>query len=421
MCYERFELANGLRVVAAPMSTTRSVTIAIFLGVGSRFERDEEAGIAHFIEHMLFKGTERRPTPRMIAETIESVGGVLNASTDKEVTVYWAKTATEHFELGLDLLTDMLLHSRLLPREIAKEKAVIVEELSMTHDDPQEWVHTLIDEVLWPQHPLGRDVAGTQQSVMALQRSHLRRFMANYYGANNAVLAVAGGVEPNHVLQAAHKYLSAWQATPLNPTLQTAVFAHDQPHARFEVKPTEQVNLCLAYPALARDDPDRYALDILATLLGGSMSSRLFLEVRERLALVYDIHTYTNKLADTGSLVVYAGVDPKRANTALKAILQEIERLRQRLVPEEELNKTKRYMKGRLYLSFEDTQTVASWLGLQELLLGRIDLPETVVAAIERVSPQDIRRLAHDLLDRNRVRLAAVGPDGLDMLTALAA
>jgi predicted Zn-dependent peptidase len=419
MNYERFELSNGLRVIAAPMPAMRSATAAVFVGSGSRAESDKEAGVAHLIEHMLFKGTIRRPNSQAISETLERVGGMINASTDKEATVYWTKVASEHLELAIDLLSDMLQHSRLARKEIEKERTVIVEELGMSMDDPQDWVHGLIDELMWPGHPLGRDVGGTKESVRGLTRKQVRQFLTSHYGSTNALLVVAGGLKVDEVRVLAESYFGGW--TPVEPDpLQPAPDFGPQ-RTRIEIRGTEQVHMCVGFPGVSRYDPDRYSLDLLTTILGGSTTSRLFLEVRERLALAYDIHVYSNKLADTGSVVIYAGVEPARAGEATEAILHEIDRLRRRIVPSHELEKTLSYVKGRLYLGLEDTHAVASWLGSQELMMDCIESPEEVIAAIEAVSPRAIRDVANRLFDRSQARVACIGPDAPGITAALAA
>lgn len=419
MNYERFELPNGLRVLAAPMPSMRSATCAVFVGVGSRWESDQQAGAAHLIEHLLFKGTRKRPSSRAISETLERVGGMINASTDKETTVYWTKTASDHVELSLDLLADMLLNSRLTPKNVERERSIIVEELGMSMDDPQDWVHGLIDQVMWPHHPLGRDIAGTKQSVMGLKRSQVRSIMSTFYGANNALLVVAGGINPSHIWRMAERLFGTWSRVQ-PPHFDDANSFHAEGRIDLQRRPTEQLHLCLAFPGLSRFDPDRYALDLLATILGGSTTSRLFLEVRERRALAYEIHMYTNKLADTGSVVVYAGVDPARAVEAVTAVVREIDRLRRRAVTPDELQKTLDYVKGRLYLGLEDTHAVASWLGSQEMLMGRIESPEEVLARVEKVTTAEIRRVANDLFGPEKMRLAAIGPNAETVAQSLA-
>jgi predicted Zn-dependent peptidase len=419
MDYERYELPNGLRVLAAPMPAMRSVSCAVLISAGSRYESDRDAGSAHMVEHLLFKGTVRRPSSRAVSETIERIGGVMNAATDKEATVFWTKTAAEHLELSIDLLADMLQHSRVTPGDVAKERAVIVDELGMSMDDPQDWVHNLVDEAMWPDHPIGRDVAGTRESVLGLKRDRLRKFLSSFYGANNAILVVAGGVSAQHVRELAERHFGEWAPSSPPGFLRAPEFPSTGSSC-VQNRPTEQAHVCIAFPGVSRYAPDRYALDVLATILGGSTTSRLFLEVRERLALAYDIHIYTTRLADTGSVVVYAGVDPARAEQAIAAIRHEIERVRRRSVSTDELSRTIDYMKGRMYLGLEDTHAVASWLGSQELLMDRIMSPEELAAVLQAVTPQDIREVALRLFDPQQARFAAIGPN-VDIIAAAAA
>lgn len=388
----------------------RSVSAAVLIRVGSRYESDRDAGAAHLLEHLLFKGTPRRPTSRLISETIERLGGVMNAATDKEATVFWTKTAAEHLPVSLDLLGDIIQHSRLLPKHMERERSIIVEELGMSMDDPQEWVHNLIDEAMWPDHPIGRDVGGTKESVLSLTRGQLRNFMNTFYGPTNSVLVVAGGVQIDQVRELVELNFGSWQVTRPRDFL-AAPQHRSHSTQRLQFRQTEQMHICLAYPGIGRYSEDRYALDILVTILGGSTTSRLFLEVREHLALTYDVHVYTTRLADTGSIVIYAGVDPDRAPAAVAAIRQEIERLRRRAVTHDELSRTLDYMKGRMYLGLEDTHAVASWLGSQALLMDRIISPQELSQSLEEVSPKDIRRLATELLDPQLCSMAAIGPN----------
>jgi predicted Zn-dependent peptidase len=410
MKYSEFRLENGLRVLFAPIPAIRSVTCAVMIAAGSRWEGDHDAGVAHFAEHLLFKGTKRRPTAQAISETLERVGGVMNAGTDKETTVYWTKTATEHLDLSLDLLADMVLNSRLTPAQVGRERAIIIEELAMSRDDPQDWVHGLVDESLWPGHPLGRDVAGSKESVARISRAQIRRFMQSHYGPDNAVLVVAGGTKAAEVRKLANSHFGQWAMRAVARSYEPAPANVDGARAALEERPTEQLHLCLAFPGMSRYDPERHALDVLTTILGGTTSSRLFLEVRERRALAYDVHMYSSKLADTGSVVAYAGVDARKGTDAIGAITTEFERICRRSVSQEELRKTIDNIKGRMYLGLEDSHSVASWLGSQELLLRRIQSPEEVISNIERVTPEDIRRVARRILDPNLMHIAAIGP-----------
>ena len=405
--FERTVLANGLRVVSSTMPHTRSVSVGLYVAAGSRYEDDAIAGASHFLEHMLFKGTTRRPTAQEISEEIEGVGGMMNAATDKELTVYWAKVGHQHFARCLDVLADALLNSTFDPEEIEKERQVIIEELAMTEDSPADLAALLIDEVLWPDQPLGRDVGGSQKSVAALTRDQILSYVEQHYGPRTTVLAVAGNVTHDEVVRLADKLLGDWGKTP-SGTWYRAV-DRPSPRAALKSKRTEQAQVCLAVHAMSSSHPDRYALDVLNTILGEGMSSRLFVEIREKLALAYDVHSYVSHFLDAGSLVVSAGVDPKRVEPTIVAILRELARLREG-VPERELTKAKELIKGRLQLRMEDTRAVASWLGTQELLRDEILTVDDVLDVIERVNADDLGRIADELLQPQRMSVAVVGP-----------
>lgn len=405
--FERTVLENGLRVVSSTMPHTRSVSVGLYIGAGSRYESDEVAGVSHFLEHMLFKGTRRRPSAQQISEEIEGVGGIMNAATDKELTVYWAKVGDQHFARSMDVLADALLESTLDPEEIEKERQVIIEELAMTEDSPGDLAALLIDEVLWPEQPLGRDVGGSQRSVAAITREQIVGFVDRHYTPENTVLAVAGNVSHAEVVDLAGKLLGGWARAPFGTWYR--VEERPSPKAAVKSKRTEQAHVCLGLPAFSSAHPDRYALDVLNTVLGEGMSSRLFVEIREKLALAYDVHSYVAHFLDAGSMVVSAGVDPKRVEPTVAAILRELARLREG-VPEAELRKAKELIKGRLQLRMEDTRAVASWLGTQELLRNEILTVDEVLDVIERVTLDDLARVADELLVPERMSLAVVGP-----------
>lgn len=412
------QLDNGLQVVTAPMPGMYSVTVSVFVGAGSRHERDQDAGSAHLIEHMLFKGTARRPSAEAISETIERVGGMMNAATDKEETVYWVKVARDQIAIATDLLSDMLLHSMFDRNEIAKERRVVIEELVMSMDSPQDWVHSLIDELCWPDTPLGRDVAGTKESVMGLHRAGLLRFMEASYTPATVVVSVAGGIEHDQALTLVRDTFGGWapattgsQGAEPRPVAPCA-YPATAPVLRYEERATEQVNLCLAVAGISRASADRYAFDLLTSILGGAMSSRLFLELRERRGLAYDVHSYSNKLAETGSMVTYLAVDPDNGRQVVDEVVRQLDRLRREPVPVTELSKVKDAYKGRLLLGLEDTQSVAGWCGAQQQFYGAIRQPEAVCAEIDRVRPEDVQRLAQECFRDAYLRLAAMGPAG---------
>ncbi|MCC6173760.1 MAG: insulinase family protein [Chloroflexi bacterium] len=405
--YERTVLANGLRVVSSTMPHTRSVSVGLYVGAGSRYETDEIAGVSHFLEHMLFKGTRRRPTAQQISEEIEGIGGVMNAATDKELTVYWAKVGHQHFTRCLDVLADALRNSLFEPGEIEKERQVILEELAMTEDSPGDLAALLIDEVLWPAQPLGRDVGGSPASVTAMDRGQILEYVARHYLPENTVLAVAGNVTHDEVARLADAHLGDWERGPFGTWHR--VLDTPSPRVAIKSKKSEQAHVCLAMPAYSSAHPDRYALDVLNTILGEGMSSRLFVEIREKLALAYDVQSYLSHFRDAGSLTVSAGVDPKRIEPTIEAAVRELQRICEP-VPQSELRKAKEFIKGRLQLRMEDTRAVASWLGGQELLRDEILTVDEILEQIERVSVDDLCRVAEDVIRPARMSVAVVGP-----------
>ncbi|MCC6174923.1 MAG: insulinase family protein [Chloroflexi bacterium] len=405
--FERTVLKNGLRVVSSTMPHTRSVSVGLYVAAGSRYEHDEIAGVSHFLEHMLFKGTERRPTAQDISEEIEGVGGIMNAATDKELTVYWAKVGHQHFERCMDVLADALLQSKLDPDEIEKERQVIIEELAMTEDSPGDLAALLIDEVLWPNQPLGRDVGGSPGSVSAITRDQIVSFVDRHYTPENTVLAVGGNVTHAQVVALAEQLYGGWAPSTAGPWY--PAIAKPSPKVALKVKKSEQAHVCVGLPGFSAEHPDRYALDLMNTVLGEGMSSRLFVEIREKLALAYDVHSYLAHFRDTGALVVSAGVDPKRVDPTIVAVLRELERMRAGM-PESELRKAKELIKGRLQLRMEDTRAVTSWIGTQELLRNEILTVDEVVDIIEGVRLEDVNRVADELLRPERMSLAVVGP-----------
>src|SRR3990170_3853202 len=339
MEYQKTTLDNGLRVISVSMPHTRSVSVNIFVGTGSRYESDAEAGISHFAEHMFFKGTERRPTAREISEAIDGVGGVINAGTDRELTVFWAKVARPHFELAFDVLVDIMRNSRMDATEIEKERQVIIEEINMLRDDPREWVDVLIDETLWPGHALGRDVIGTKETVSSFDRARILGYIDSHYTPGNTVVSVAGNVEHEQVVEMVQQTLSNWAPGSIG-FWEPAVRTQTAPVCRIGWKKTEQAHFCLAVPALSSRHPDRYALVLLNVILGEGMSSRLFQEIREKRSLAYDVHSYISHFLDTGAATIYAGVDPTRIEGALEGVIGELERLKDDL-PEQEIVKAK--------------------------------------------------------------------------------
>jgi predicted Zn-dependent peptidase len=406
--FERSTLPNGLRVLTSNVPYALSVTVAFLFGAGSRYESDAQGGAFHFVEHLCFKGTRRRPTPQEISRTIEGLGGYMNGSTDQELTSYWCKVARPHLATAVDLLADMVREPLFAPEEVERERGVILEELAMTRDHPDQEVELLIDELLWPDQPLGRDAGGTPESVQGISREALLSCMARQYVPSNAVLAVAGDVSHQEVLELLGRELHTWPAgQPL--TWSPAQDGQEAPRARLKRRQSKQAHLCLAVRGLPAAHPQRYALDLLSLMLGDGMSSRLFLELRERQGLVYAVSSMASHYRDTGSMVIYAATDPRKGLRALRSILGELAKLKTDPL-EEELTRAKETVKGRLLLRLEDTRYMAFWLGSQEQLLGKVWTVEETVARVEAVTPEEVQALARSLIVPDRLSLAVVGP-----------
>jgi predicted Zn-dependent peptidase len=409
MGYEKTQLQNGVRVITNSMPHTQSVSTILYYGVGSRYEEDRIAGISHYIEHMVFKGTKKRPTAKEISEAIEGVGGVLNASTGREITNYWAKVPKENFELSFDVLSDMLLNANFDPAEIEKERKVIIEELHQTLDSPPDLVNEDINAVLWGAQPVGRDIGGSDETVGGITREDLLGYMKKYYLPADMVVSVAGNIQHDEVAKLVEDTLGQLPAGE-RPVARPAQTIEGGPLVHIYFKETEQANLCLAVPSLNYTDPRRYILSMMDTIMGSGMSSRLFQEIREERGLAYTVDSYTNQLSDTGAWVIYSGVDPDNIDDTIRAIVEELKKLRDEKVPEAELEKAKKYNKGRMLLSLEDTRSVASWAGGQELLLDRILTVEEVVHYIDAVTVDQIHELALEMFKPENLRLSVVGP-----------
>ena len=410
--YQKTTLDNGLRLLTAPMPHTRSVSLCIFIGVGSRYENEAEAGISHFTEHLLFRGTEKRPTAREISAAIEGVGGILNGGTDKELSVFWCKVAQPHFLLALDVLIDILLHPRLDPEDMEKERQIIAEEINMTMDSPSQRVNMLIDELLWPNHPLGRDTAGTKESVASITRGMISNYLTSHYLPANTVAAIAGDIQHQEAINAVSQAVGDW--TNWQPTPQYQAYK-EQPAPRvfIETRDTEQVHLCLGLPGISLHHPKRFTLDLLNVILGEGMSSRLFTEIRDKLGLAYSIQSFVEHFLDSGSVTVYAGVEPKNLQVAIKAILEQLSLLKES-IPELELTKAKELAKGRLLLRLEDSRNVAGWIGGEEILTGCILNVDQVVSIIDAITAEELKKLAQELLIDSQLHLAVVGPVSCD-------
>jgi predicted Zn-dependent peptidase len=408
MEYRKVTLPNGLRILVGEMPETRSVSIAVYVGVGSRIETKDDAGTSHFLEHMVFKGSAKRPTAADISQVIESKGGVVNASTDKEVTVFWSRVPARHYLVALDVIADLIRAPMLRTSDVESERNVIVEELRMYRDQPQDRVHTLVDELLYPRHPLGWEVAGREEVVLSMTADRLREFMQRGYAPSRTVVALAGPLHADEAIAAVDEALGGLASRDVvrsKPAPRAG-----KSHLKLLGKRAEQTNLCVGWRSVHTTHPDKYSIDMLNAVLGEGMSSRLFLELREKRGLAYDVHSYDANYFDAGHLVVYAGFAPANGAEVLKAILREVARLRDELVPDVEIERVRDFAKGRLELRLEDTRGVSGWLAGQELFLERIRTVEEVSAIIDGVTPADIQRVAREYLRPELAFVAAIGP-----------
>ena len=403
-------LDNGLRVLCAPMASARSASVSMYVGAGSQYERDELAGVSHLVEHCVFKGSELHPTAADISTAIEGVGGYINAATDRELTAYYAKVPGADWKTALDVIVDMVSRPRFQREELEKERSVILEELAQVEDSPYQLVGELLAEVLWRGTPLGRDIAGTPDSVQAIPYDDTVSYWRTQYSPGNALLSVAGEIDPDAVLARVSELTASWQSVEAGERL-SAPLSVDGERVAVRIKETEQVQLSIALPALTARHPDRHALGLMTAMLGDGMSSRLFLKVREELGLVYDIHGSLALLRDSGVLQVSMGVDQENVERALKATLGELARLRDG-VPEEELQRARRLAAGRMLMGMEDTRAVSAWNGAQMILHGDVSTVDEVNERYQAVTTEDIARLAHEYLREDELRLAVVGPSG---------
>lgn len=406
---KRFTLDNGIRVVSEFIPHAHSVSIGIWVASGSRSEPAEQNGIAHFIEHMLFKGTPSR-TSLEIAREIDSVGGVLNAFTSREYVCYYAKVLHKHLHRAVDLLADIFLHSVFLPEETEKERQVILQEIRMLDDTPDDLVHDLFSRNFWQNHPLGRSVLGTESTIAGVSSETAICYRDRVYRGDSIIIAVAGRAEPDEVLRLVTEYFSPVRSGRAEGTVPPA-----QPSRSVQLveRELEQVHICYGVPALQQDDPRRYALFLLNSVLGGGMSSRLFQEVREKRGLAYSVYSYLSAYADSGALVVYAGTGHGREEEVLRIIREEMVRLCDDCLSPDEVEGVKEQFKGNLLLSVESSDNRMTKLARNEIYFGRnIPLLE-IMDAFDRVSAEEIRALACDLFREGDSTLVMMGKPGM--------
>jgi len=403
-------LSNGVRVVTGPMTGVRSASLIFYYGVGSRFEEPRIQGVSHFLEHMLFKGTEKRPDPMMISQQIEGIGGTLNAGTGRESTNYWCKVPSTHFAMAFEVLADIIRNSVIDSAELDKERSVIIEEIRSVNDSPEDLVHDVIDEVVWGDQGIGRPIAGTEDTVSNIDREGMVDFWRRNYRPERLVIAAGGDITHEQTVELAEMYFGDLVAQ--GPGNEFDLTRNEQKETKIHLvnRETEQAHLCLAMPALSYSTERRYVQGTIEAILSSGMSSRLFQEIREKRGLVYSVYGYFRPYADIGQAVVYAGTDLERVEETVGAIVGELRKLRDDGVPEEELQRTKDLRKGRLLMGLEDSRSVASWVGSQELTYGEIRTPEEVMVKIEQVTAKQVKELAEEIFQPEKLSLALIGP-----------
>jgi len=409
--FQKITLKNGLRIITVPQKSTQAVTVLVLVATGSKYEKKETSGISHFLEHMYFKGTEKRPSSLAVAETMDRIGGIYNAFTGQEYTGYFAKVEASNFELALEWVSDIFLNSVLPEEEMSKEKKVIAEEINMIYDHPMIHIGNLWQKLLYGDQPAGWNITGTKESVSLLNRSRLIEYMKSQYVSSGTVLCIAGNIEKGRAVSLAKKYFSKIKTgKPYNK--QKVIESQQTPQCLLEERKIDQTHLYLGVRGYNILHPKRYAQEILGTILGasGMMSSRIFTEVREKLGLVYYIGTDTEADADTGFLATRAGVDNQRVEEAISAILKEYKKISEIKVPEEELKKAKDNIRGKTALMLETSDALASFFSGQEILERKIKTPKEIFEEIDKVSANDILEVAKDIFSPEKLNLAVIGP-----------
>jgi len=406
--FHRTELAQGPRVISARLPGSRSVSIAAYVLAGSRLETVAEAGVAHFMEHITFKGTAAYPSSRAISEAVEGVGGSANAATDRESTVYWVRVPRRQAATAMEVIGELIVRPRLADADIDQERTVVVEEIRSYLDDPSEYAQMLIQQAMFGDGPLGREICGDEDGIRALPASAIRDFWQTTYRPSNTVVAVAGDLEHDEAVELATTAFGSGDG--VFPTFGPAPDLPAGPRVLTGKRDTSQAQLAIAVPGIRRDHPDSWNLSILNTILGDGMSSRLFLGVREEKGLAYDVSSGIVEYADTGAVEISAGVDPVNLAAAIEAILAELTRLTEETVSPEELKKAKAYLSGGLELRMDDTRHMASWVGGQEALHDRVLTLDEALEAVEAVDAGDLRRLAAELFRDAGLRMAVVAP-----------
>jgi len=415
--FKKIIFKNGLRLVLAPLKETKTITLLVLFGVGSRYENKKINGISHFIEHMMFKGTKKRPNTLALSKELDKVGAEYNAFTAKDHTGYYIKINYKHVDLAFDILSDMLFNSKFDPEELEKEKGVIIEEINMYEDNPMIYIDHLFEEIVYQGNSLGWQISGTRESVSTLNREELVNYLNRFYEPKNTVIGVAGSFGREIVKLVEQHFVEHTNTNKMQIYLNKMQARFDKfvskqtgPQINLRFKETEQVQLALGFSGYPYTDPRIYALSLLAIILGGNMSSRLFIRVRERLGLAYHIRAGLNIYQDTGNFVIEAGLDKARINEAIRVILEELKKVKEEGVTSEELKRAKDFLDGKMTIELEDSSNVVEWYTKQELLIRKILTPEEKLKKFFAVTKAQVKKVAYDIIKEGKLNLALIGP-----------
>ncbi|MFH1354893.1 MAG: pitrilysin family protein [Candidatus Omnitrophota bacterium] len=406
--YKKTILNNGLRVIAHPMPKMQSLALGIWLKVGARYESADQSGISHFLEHLLFKGTKKYSC-RKIKESIEGVGGSLNGFTSEELTCYLVKIPADYLSLALNILSDMVLDPLLSPSEIQREKTVILEEIKMYRDLPQSHVYELLDELLWPDQPLGAPIIGSAEIVSRISRKELFLFKQRYYTPCNIVISAAGLLDYNELLGGVKRIFCA-NKNHDQVSFEKAREGQNKPRLKIYNKKTEQTHMALGFHGFSRDHYSKHAQSLLHVILGANMSSRLFNQIREKEGLAYEIGTLVKRYQDTGAFVVHAGMDNRKVLDAIRLVLKELRRIKKALVSEDEFKRAKDFYLGQTKLALEDTLNHMLWIGETSATLDRAYSLSDIIKEVNKVTREDLREVAQYIFQEKRLNLALIGP-----------
>ena len=412
MDYTLHKLNSGLRILTVPMPSLESVTVAIWVKTGSRNEDAKTSGLSHFMEHMVFKGSVKRPSARDISQAVDAIGGEFNAATSKDWTNFYIKAGKANLETAMDVLSDMVLNPLIKSEEIEREKGTIVQEIKMYEDTPMMHIGDVFEELVFEGNPLGRDTAGTEKSVRGIERSDFLNYRKVHYYPENMLVTVAGGIEEKSVLKLVEKYFGNFKSQKSKFKTKFYRSGQTKPRFKLQTKKSEQAHLILGFIGEGRDYKQRFAQSLLSVILGGGMSSRLFIEVRERRVVFYSVRSEFERYQEIGYMSTYAGVNVEKTDEAVKVILDQCYGLAQGIYPvtKEELVKAKGFLKGNLALALEDTRDVSGFFGDQELFLGKCLTPEEIYKKVDEVTIADINSEAKKLFVPKRLNLAIIGP-----------